>query len=83
MTYSSTCCCEMHIYTGHGGVLCHYLSGAQFRVRVFELVPDGLKDGGKGSDPDAGADQHADLVVEYILAGCAEGSVHTHSEERQ
>ncbi len=59
-----------------------HLSGAQFRVGVFELVPDGLEDGGEGSDSDPRADQHADLIVEHVLAGCAKGSVHTHSEEK-
>lgn len=57
-----------------------YLSGAQLRIGVFELVPDGFEDGGKGSDTDAGADQHADLIVEHILAGCPERSIHTQSE---
>lgn len=60
-----------------------YLSGAQFRVGFFELVPDGLEDGGEGGDSDAGAHQHADLIIEHVLAGCAKWSVHTHSEENQ
>lgn len=63
--------------------LSRYLPGAQFRVGVFELVPDGLEDGGEGSDTDAGTDQHADLIVEYIFTGCAKGSVHAHSEVKQ
>lgn len=60
-----------------------YLSGTQFRVGVFELVPDGLEDGGKGGDSDAGTDQHANLIVKYILTGCAKGPIHTHPEEKQ
>lgn len=60
-----------------------YLSGAQFRVGFFELVPDGLEDGSEGGNADAGADQHADLVIEYILAGGAKRPVHTNSGEKQ
>lgn len=61
------------------GVLSSHLSGAQIRVGDFELVPDRLEDGGEGRDPDAGANQHADLVVENVLAGGTEWSVHPHS----
>lgn len=60
-----------------------HLSGAQFGVVVFELVPDGLEDGGEGSDADAGADQHADLVVEDVLAGRPKRAVHAHPEDGQ
>lgn len=58
----------------------HYLPGAQFRVGLLEFVPDGLEDGGEGSDADARAHEHADLIVKHVLAGCAERAVHAHSE---
>lgn len=65
------------------GCLKRYLPGAQIGVAVFELVPDGLEDGGKWSDSDAGSDQHADLIVEDVLTGCAKRSINSHSEEKQ
>lgn len=58
-----------------------YLPGSQSGVGFLELVPDGLEDGGEGGDSDAGADQHADLVVEDVLAGCAKWAVHAHPDE--
>lgn len=58
-----------------------YLPGAQFGVGFLKLVPDRLEDGGEGSDADAGAYEHADLVVKHILAGCAKRPVHAHSGE--
>lgn len=56
-----------------------YLSGAQFRVGLLEFVPDRLEDGGKGRDSDSSANQHADLIVKHVLAGCAKRPVHAHS----
>ena len=37
------------------------------RVRPAAQVPDVLEDRGPGCDADAGADQHGDLVVEYVF----------------
>ena len=38
-------------------------------------MPDVLEDGGPGRDPDAGADQDGDLVLEHVLGRSAVGSV--------
>lgn len=66
-----------------GAVGLSYLPGAQFRIRVFELVPDGLEDGGKWSDADTGTDQHADLIVEHILTGCAKRSIYAQPDGKK
>lgn len=58
----------------------NYLSGAQFGVGLLEFVPDGFEDGGKGRDSDSSTDEHADLIVEHVLAGRAKRPVHAHSE---
>lgn len=60
-----------------------HLSGAELGIGLFEFVPDGFHDGGEGCDPDASADQHANLVVKHILAGGPKRSVHAHPEDRR
>lgn len=57
----------------------NYLPGAQFGVGLLEFIPDRLEDGGKGSDSNACADEHADLIVKHVLAGRAKRPVHAHS----
>lgn len=79
---------QLHIHQANAmeyfyGHFCRYLSGAQLWIWLFELVPDGLKDGGERSDTDASTNQHADLVVKHVLTGCAKRSIYTHPEDEE
>ncbi|PWA18693.1 hypothetical protein CCH79_00005682, partial [Gambusia affinis] len=53
------------------------------KEQIQKTASDGLEDGGEGSHADAGADQHADLVVEDVLAGRPKRAVHAHPEDGQ